>query len=93
MIDLLQGAALVDLVIAFTLVEALGLLAYRRATGRGIAARLLLPNLAAGLCLLLALRAAVQHAGWPWIALALAAAGVAHLADLRMRWRRGLSVR
>lgn len=43
---------------------------------------------AAGSALVLALRAALTKASWPWIALALAASGVAHAIDLRMRLRR-----
>ena len=82
-----QGALMVDLVIAFTLLEAVALLLYRRATGRGVGAAALLPNLAAGLCLLLGLSAALHAQTWPWIALALTGAGLAHAMDLRERWR------
>jgi apolipoprotein N-acyltransferase len=46
------------------------------------------PTLRAGAALLLALRAAITGAAWPWIAAWLAAAGLAHLADLRTRWSR-----
>jgi hypothetical protein len=42
-------------------------------------------NLAAGACLLLALRAALTQAGWPWVALFLTAALVAHIGDFRRR--------
>jgi len=45
----------------------------------------LLPNLLAGLGLLAALRLSLADAGLAWVALALAAAGVAHLLDLRAR--------
>ncbi len=41
--------------------------------------------LAPGACLLLALRAALTGAGWPWVALALAASFPVHLADLIRR--------
>ena len=44
---------------------------------------LLLP----GICLMLAIRAALSGAAWPWVPVALIAALVAHLADLRERWR------
>jgi hypothetical protein len=40
-----------------------------------------------GVCLMLALRAALAGSAWPWVPLALAAALLAHLADLRARWR------
>ncbi len=83
------GAWIADAIAVFVVAEALVLLAYRRLTGRGVAARALLPNLAAGFFLLLALGAALRTAPWPWIAAALAAAGVAHALDLRARWRAG----
>lgn len=38
-----------------------------------------------GALILLAVRAALTASGWPWVALALAAAFPAHLADLRRR--------
>jgi hypothetical protein len=44
---------------------------------------LLLP----GVCLMLALRAVLADAAWPWLPVALLAALASHLADLRMRWR------
>ena len=40
---------------------------------------------APGACLLLALRAALTGAGWPWIAAALAASFPFHIADLIRR--------
>ena len=47
----------------------------------------LLANLLAGLGLLIALRLVVAEAALLWVALALALGGVAHLLDLRARWR------
>jgi hypothetical protein len=79
---------LIDFVIALTVLEALALAAYHGRTGRGMAPRDFLPNLAAGLALMLALRAGLSAAGWPWVAAGLMAAGLLHAADLRARWRR-----
>ena len=45
-------------------------------------ARAALPRLLPGALMMLALRAALTGAGWPWIALALALSYPAHLADL-----------
>lgn len=87
LVQWLHNGWLVDAIIGLTLLEAIVLLAYRHGTGRGLGAEALLPNLAAGVCLMLALRAALQGAAWHWIALALAGAGLAHLLDLRARWR------
>jgi hypothetical protein len=72
-----------DLVLAVLAIEAVLLM---RAGRRAIdVALLLLP----GACMMLALRAALVGADWPWIALALAASFPVHLADLFRRSRGG----
>lgn len=63
---------------------------HRAAFGKPIAA--VLANLAAGLCLMLALRAAVAGAGWPWIVAGLALSGVAHVGDWILGQRRHADV-
>jgi hypothetical protein len=84
---LVASGRIVDFILLFMLVEAAVLLIYRRETGRGPAPVALVMMLAAGLCLLLALRAALMGAGWQIVAAWLAAALVAHLADLWLRLR------
>jgi hypothetical protein len=84
--DLVTSSHIVDLILVFVVVEAIGLVAYRRITGRGLTPRGILFMLLPGVCLLLAVHAAliaapVRVAGW------LAAALVAHLADLWQRQR------
>lgn len=69
------------------MLEALALLAWRRLAGRGPGAAIL-PNLAAGACLLAALRAVLGGAGWMVPCACLLAGLVAHLVDLRGRWAR-----
>ena len=86
MSDLFATGRIADFIIAFTVCEALILIAYFRASGRGIAAANLLPNLGAGACLMLALRGALMSASWPTIAAPLAAAFVFHVTDLYRRW-------
>ena len=81
-------ASLVDLVIVFTLIECAALFLYHRSTGRGVAPRNFLLNMASGLCLMLALRGLVHEQGVAWIAGCLLGAGMAHGADLWRRWRR-----
>lgn len=88
MAEFATSGRLVDWVIAFTLLEVLVLVIYHRRTGRGVAPALLIPNVASGLCLMLALRAALAQAAWPWIVLPLAASGIAHASDLHRRWLR-----
>jgi hypothetical protein len=79
--------SLIDIVIAITLLEALALATYHAKTGGGISPKDFVPTLAAGLALMLAVRAGVSGAGWGWVAVALLASGLAHLADVRRRWR------
>lgn len=87
MADLFASGRIVDFILALVLLEAVMLIAYRHRTGRGPSPSALLGNLLAGFCLLLALRAALGGLGWHWIALALFVAGLAHLVDLRSRFR------
>jgi|GEM_PF-642380 len=82
-------AHIVDLVIALTLIECAALAFFNHATGRGVAPRDFLINMASGLCLMLALRCLARDAGAAWVALFLLAAGLAHGTDIWMRWRRG----
>ena len=68
--------------------EWLALATYHRATGRGLPSEAYALNLISGLCLMLALRSALQSEPWYWGAGCLAASGLAHLTYLRRRWRR-----
>ncbi len=58
-----------------------------RRTGHGVAGLQLTGNLLAGGCLLLALRFALIAAAWWMVAACLAGSLVAHVLDLRQRWR------
>ena len=88
MAEFILNGQLLDAVIALTMLECAALIAYHRITSRGLAPKDYLLNLVSGLCLMLALRAALVDSGWAWIALCLTAAGLAHSADLWNRWRR-----
>jgi hypothetical protein len=88
---LLEGLAdirIVEAAIALTTLEALCLIAYRWRSGRGISPARLLPNLCAGLLLMLGIFAALVGASWPWLPVCLVAAGAAHALDIGMRWNR-----
>ncbi len=63
--------------------EAVAVAGFRLLTPAGIV-RTLLP----GVLVMLALRAALADAAWPWVPLALAAALIAHVFDLWGRSRR-----
>ena len=73
-------------VIAGMFAEGAVLLAYHRRTGRGISARSLLPILASGVMLLLAVLLAWTGAAWYWLSACMLGALVGHLFDLRARW-------
>lgn len=81
-------AQVIDLVIAFTLIECAALALWHRFTGKGVAPRDFAMNMVSGLCLMLALRGLAHDVGAAWVASCLLAAGVAHGTDILMRWRR-----
>jgi hypothetical protein len=85
--SLVASGRIVDLILVFVVVEAIGLLVYRRTTGRGLRPVGILLMLLPGVCLLFALRAALVAAGPIPIAAWLAASLAAHLADLWQRQR------
>jgi hypothetical protein len=78
----------IDLVIALTCGEGVVLALFHRLTGRGIKPSEFLPNLFAGLGLMLALRRVLSGGSWSVAALYLLIALIAHLVDLGLRWSR-----
>ena len=76
-----------DLVLAVMVVEALVLVALSRRTQSSLSATSIVSALLPGFFLALALRAALVHAEWFWIALALFGALITHLIDMRMRFQ------
>jgi hypothetical protein len=86
MAELFASGRLVDLILLLVVLQTIALGLYWRWTRRGIAPADLLPNVIAGACLLLALRLTLGGAGWMACCASLAAAGLAHLVDLRRRW-------
>lgn len=87
MAELFASGRVVDLLLLLLALEALLFIAWHRRTGRGIAPVEVLGFLAAGACLMLALRAALTDAGWQMVGLWLALGGVAQAYDLWRRWR------
>ena len=85
--QLYQGPLVVDIAIGFITLETLLLWAFHTWTGRGLAVADCILTIISGACLMLALRCALTPEGWPGMALFLIAAGMAHGADLRSRWR------
>lgn len=78
----------VDAILLLVAVEAAILLLLWRWRRIGITPQRLLPMLAAGACLLLALRAALAGEPWHVSALWLGLSFLAHLADVAGRWQR-----
>jgi hypothetical protein len=87
MAGLFVSGRIVDLILIFTVIEVVLLGVYRRRTGRGVGFHDLVANLSSGVCLLLALRCAIADAWWGWIGLCLFASLIAHVLDLRRRWK------
>lgn len=85
--QLYQGPLVVDIAIGFISLESLLLWAFHKFTGRGLALADCVLTILSGACLMLALRCALTPEGWPGVAFFLIAAGIAHGADLRSRWR------
>ncbi len=85
--SLFQSGAIIDLILLLMAVEAVALLAWRYVTGTGVAPRNLLPFLAAGICLMLAVKFALTGQDWTHVALALGSAFMFHLTDITCRWR------
>ncbi|WP_284423281.1 MULTISPECIES: hypothetical protein [unclassified Bradyrhizobium] len=84
--ELFRSPHLVDLILVVVAVELIAVTLIWRRRRRGIPPRALLPNLLAGVFLLLAVRCALTDAPWFWLAACLAASGLANAADLRQRW-------
>ena len=72
---------------ALTLLEWAALAVYHARTRRRIAGLSLAGNILAGLCLLLAIRFALTGQPWWLVAAGLLGSLLAHLWDLRQRWR------
>ena len=86
MAALFASGLVADLILAFMAVEAVVLFLWHRRTGRGLTPVALVLALLAGTFLVLALRGALVGAWWGWVAAALLAALLAHLADMMRRW-------
>jgi hypothetical protein len=86
--ELLTTVHIADVVLGVMAIEAIALLIHWRRKRRGIPPAAVFINLAAGACLVLALRSVLAGSHWSWTAAWLAAAFLAHLVDLAHRWQR-----
>lgn len=85
--ELFHSGRIIDLILIMLMLEAAWITYNYHRNHRGPAPADACANLAAGACLLLAVRAALVDAAWPWVALGLAAALAAHIWDMKRRWR------
>ena len=83
-----DGTALIDVVIAATLLEWAALSWLWRRRRSGLAPLALSLTLLPGLCLMLAVRSAMLGLPWYSVALLLSASGLTHMIDIRRRWTR-----
>jgi hypothetical protein len=88
MAEWIASGHIVDLILAVMIAEAIGLLLIWRWRRMGIAPVPLLANLAAGACVMVALRAALTGASPATLASLLGLSFAAHLIDLAVRWQR-----
>ncbi len=85
MADLFATGRIIDIILALVVLELVTLSILNRTAGLALAMNRILPLIAAGVFLLLAVRAALSGASWETIALLLALALVSHLFDLMLR--------
>ena len=81
-------ARILDLVLFVAVLEVVVLFVWLPRSGSHLRLRVLLPNLLAGLALLVALRLVVAGVPLYWWMLMLVIALAAHVVDLRERWHR-----
>ena len=84
---LVQSGRIVDLILGLVLLEILAVALLARGRQRGFGPMDALVNALAGVGILLALRSALTGGAWTSVAGWLAAALIAHLADVARRWR------
>lgn len=85
---LIESGKIVDIMVAFVMLELIVLLIYWRVKRRGVPALPLLANVGAGGSLMLALGAQLKGLGYLAVASCLVAALVFHVTDIALRWRR-----
>ena len=85
MAQLFESGRIIDLILILITLEVAALPWLLRRLGASVTPGLLLPNILAGAALMLAVRLSLTDASWTLIGAALAAALIAHLADLWLR--------
>jgi hypothetical protein len=86
MADLFATGRIVDFILVFMVIEAVGSILLNRRLQLGVAPAAVIFNLGSGAALLMALRAALQQAPWPVIAAWLLVALAGHVGEVSVRW-------
>jgi hypothetical protein len=86
MVDFFSSGFAADAIILFMVVEGIVLSSIQRRTRRGIRPMGLFLSLGAGAGLVIALRAALVGAPWPWVAAGITLSLLAHAGDVYFRW-------
>lgn len=86
MADLITSGRIVDLILVVVLLEVVSLTWLARARRPGLRLTRLISLLLPGVCIFLALKAALSDAGWVAIMIFLLLSGVAHAVDVWLRW-------
>jgi hypothetical protein len=84
---LFADGQILDWILAGMVVEAAGLAGLYAWRRTGVAPAAFLPNLASGMCVLLAMRLALGGAWWGFASAALLGALAFHVVDLAGKWR------
>lgn len=93
MAEFLQSGAMIDAILVLVALEAFAFLVLFRFVPNAprlfaLHPAVLWPTLLSGALLMVAVRMALTDAPWTWIASVLAAAGIAHVVDIALRFRR-----
>lgn len=86
--DLVNSGRIADIALAVMLVELVVLVLIARRRNHPIDVPGLFFNMGAGGSLVLALRASLTAAGWPWVAAFLLLSLAFHASDVGRRWRK-----
>lgn len=89
MADWFASGRVIDLVLLLVLLEIAALPWLLKHLGSPLGITQLLPNIVAGMTLMLAIRVSLTGGNWHWVALCMLGALGAHLLDLGLRLRAG----
>lgn len=87
MVELLNSGLLLGAIVCLMIIEAALLLFRHKVSETGVAPVQFLPNLLAGLMLMICVQLAIWDSPWQMILAILSLAGLCHLFEFRLYWR------